>query len=154
MNYDQIKKSILEWGDMLSPRMRKYIHYRSMRNCVLHFDEIKSGRDRNKILVLLSEYVECVCSNDYSFDRNSSAELAVAYLFPLVDYYRGDSHFVRVIKPQEALIVGFLVDSLLFLTNILSSLRYIPITTMLLFLYYLYLRIFKIPKGRVYGMFY
>jgi hypothetical protein len=125
-----------------------------MRNFVLHIDEIKSARDKSKIVDILAEYVQCVKGNDYSFDRVSSAELATSYLFPLINYYQTDSKFMRVIKLQEVLILGLLVDSILFLTGLLSHFRYIPISTCILFMYYTFLMIFKIPQGRVYGMFY
>jgi hypothetical protein len=155
MTYDEIKSTVEEWQSMLPPRMRKYIHYRSMRNFMLHFNEIGSERDRAKILTILEEYVQCVQSNDYSFDRHSSPELATSYLFPLIDLYRDNStRFMRVIKLQEALMLGFLVDSILYLSHVLSGLHYIPITTVTLLSYYVFLLIFKIPSGRVYGMFY
>ena len=91
----------------------------------MHLDEIKSGRDQSNIIRLLAEYVQCVKDNDYSFDRSSSAE-----------------------------VLGFLVDSILYLAGVLSNLKYVPITTSVLLLYYIFLLIFKIPQGRAYGMFY
>jgi hypothetical protein len=38
---------------MLSPRMRKYIHCRTMRNFIMHFDETKSERDHCNIIDML-----------------------------------------------------------------------------------------------------
>ncbi len=154
MTYDAINNTVEQWQVTLSPRMRKYIHYRSMRNFVLHLDEINAERDRAKILAILEEYVQCVQSNDYSFDRYSSADLATNYLFPLVEYYRDHSNFMPVVTLQEVFMLGFLVDSILYLLHALSRVHYIPVTTCVLFLYYAFLGIFKVRKGRVYGMFY
>jgi hypothetical protein len=154
MSYDEIRNTIVAWQQMLPSKTRKYIHYRSMRNFVWHFNEIRSERDRDKVLNLLAEYVQSVQDNDYIFDRHSSPELATRYLYPLVDYYRVNSRFMEIMKLQFVLIIGVLVDSILYFTNILSALHYIPVTTVFLLLYYAYLLIFKIPEGRVYGLFY
>jgi hypothetical protein len=50
MNYEEIKDTITEWEFMLSARMKKYIHYRTMRNFVLHVEDIKNEQDRARIL--------------------------------------------------------------------------------------------------------
>jgi hypothetical protein len=154
MTFDEIKCIVLEWDSSLSPRMKKYIHYRTMRNFILHFDEIKSEREREKILTILEEYVEAVKANDYSFERVESAELASCVMFPIRDYYKTDCSFMSVIKLQEVFIYGIMADSVLFFTGLLAKLHYVPIATCVLLAYHIFLRIFKIPQGRVYGMFY
>ena len=154
MTFDEIESLVLEWDSSLSPRMRKYLHYRSMRNFVMHFHEIKSERERAKILTILEEYVECVKVGDYSFEGVESAELAKSFVFPLSEYYKTDSKFMRVVKLENVFLFGPLVDGLLYLVGILAKLDYVPIATCFFMAYHIYLRIFKIPQGRVYGMFY
>jgi len=154
MSYEKVKLAMLEWETIVPERMKTRIHYRTMRNFMLHFYEIRSERDRDKILAILEEYVQCVQQNDYNFEHGESTDLATGYLFPLVDYYREDLGFMRVVKLQEVAIGGFLVDSILYLTGVLSHVWYIPAATTLLFGYYLFLRISKVGSGKVYGMFY
>src|SRR5882762_8653321 len=98
MEIEQIKEAIISWDSMLSQRMKKYIHYRSMRNFVFHYDEIQNKKTQDKICFLLSEYIEEVMANDYDFEAGSSYDLARKYLSKLSDYYREYSNFIGVIK--------------------------------------------------------
>jgi hypothetical protein len=76
MESRDIKETILSWDTMLSKRMKKYIHYRSMRNFLLCIDEIKNSRDKEKIREILSNYIYDVKSKDYIFDALESTNLA------------------------------------------------------------------------------
>ena len=154
MEMTEIKEIILSWDEMLSKRMKKYIHYRSMKNFVLHYDEIKSDVAKEKICFLLSDYIDEVRASDYSYEGESSFQLARNYLSKISEYYREYSNFTGLLKVKVILLFGIMGDSLLYLTRIPSILRHIPIVTIGLFLYYLFIIIFKEPKGRVYGIFY
>jgi hypothetical protein len=154
MENDKIEETILSWDTMLSERMKRYLHYKSMKNFVLHFEEIKNGRDRERVLRMLSDYIEEVKENDYSFEGYSSGTLAKKYLFNLAEYYRDTSHFMRNIRIQMVFLYGLLGDSLLYLGGLLRNMWYIPIVTVCLLLYYFFITLFKVPKGRVYGLFY
>jgi hypothetical protein len=154
MNVDESKEIILSLDTMLSERMKKYIHYRSMKNFVLHFDEIQSSLAREKVSLLLSEYVEEIKVGNYDFEGEASFQLARKYLFKLSDYYKKYSNFVVLMRLQVILLYGFIGDGLLYFTRIPSRIWHIPIITVCLLLSYLYVIFFKAPKGRVYGIFY
>jgi len=154
MEIEQIKETIMAWDTMLSQRMKKYIHYRSMRNFVLHYDEIQSQNVQDKISLLLSDYIKEVEGSDYDFDAESSYYLARKYLSKLSEYYKEYSNFIGVLKIKTVFLWGILGDSLLYLSGLLSNLWYIPVVTVGLFLYYLFIAIFKEPQGRVYGLYY
>jgi hypothetical protein len=49
---------------------------------------------------------------------------------------------------------GILVDILLLIAGVLGNIKYIPITTLLLLLYFLYLQLFKKQNKLVYGLYY
>jgi hypothetical protein len=154
MEVEQIKETIISWESMLSKRMKKYIHYRSMRNFILHFNDVTNSKAQEKILTLLSEYVEEVKANDYDFEAESSYHLARKYLGNLSDYFREYSNFMRVLRIQNVFLWGILGDSLLYLAGFLSKIWYMPVVTIFLFSYYLFISIFKAPQRRVYGIFY
>jgi hypothetical protein len=145
---------ILSWNGVLTERKKKYIHYGSIRNFVLHIDEIRDEKTRQIIIDTLTDYVAEVKSNDYDFNGSSSTVLARKYLFPICHYYREDSKFMRFIKIDNVLLYGMLSDSLLYLTGILPKIYYIPIITITLLLYYFFVGLVKVPENRVYGMFY
>ncbi|HXB93377.1 MAG TPA: hypothetical protein VNU72_13860 [Puia sp.] len=154
LTYEEIKNVVLEWDKMLSHKNKKYIHYRTMRNFVLHFNELESEQEKEQALEILGEYVQCVRHYDFSFEGKESARLALGYLDPLIAYYRAYSGFMPVLKLRDALVLGLVVDGVLYLLHLLTALDHIPITTISLFLYYGFLAVFKIPRGRVYGLFY
>ena len=155
MTYNEIRDTMEGWETMLSPKTRRRLHYRTMRNFVLHANEIEREHDRYKVLDLLEEYVEWVQYNEYSFDADSSIELAEEFMFPLVEYYRAGFGFLEVIT-FRSLIFGIVADSALYLNHFMSGRHYIPIpiVTAVIALYYSLLLIFYIPQGRVYGMYY
>ena len=154
MEIEQIKEIILSWDSMLSQRMKKYIHYRSMRNFVFHYDEIDNEKVKNRISNLLTEYIAEVNQNDFDFEAESGYFLAKKYLSPLSDYYKEYLGFTGVMKIKNVFLWGILADSLLYLARYFYNFRYLPYVTISLFLYYLFVSFFKEPKGKVYGMFY
>jgi hypothetical protein len=154
MEIDQVQENILNLESMISERMKKYIHYKSMRNFINHFDEINDKTTQRRILALMYEYFEEIKGSDYDFDVYTSTELAKKYLFDIAEVYKQDSNFMRIIKIQHVFLYGILIDSLLYLSGVLSLFRHIPIVTTVFLFYYLFVAIFKERQGRVYGMFY
>jgi len=155
MNIDEIKEEILPLGGKLSKRMKKYMHYQSMRNFVLHFDEIKTVESRAKIADLLHEYIQEARENNYDFiGGEGSLELATKYLSPISKYYRKDSNFMRILLLKFVLAIGIIADGVLYLTGFSAAIWHIPIVTIGFLLYYLFILLIKKPKGRVYGIFY
>src|SRR5450631_4564898 len=115
MNVDESKEIILSWDTMLSERMKKYIHYRSMKNFVIHFDEIDNKVTQEKIIDLLSSYVREIVEHNYFYDRTESYALAKGYLRRIADYYREMLGFKRKVDLPMVIIGGFMADSLLYL---------------------------------------
>src|SRR5882762_8246690 len=146
MEFDIIKEKILFWDTLISDRMKKYIHYKSMRNFILHFDEIRGDIVKVRIVALLSDYIEEVELNYYSFEPDTSAELAKKYVFQIGEYYRAQSNFIRGIRIQMVFLFGIMGDGLLILAGLLSKVHNIPIVTLGLLLYYLFVAIFKASK--------
>src|ERR1700721_1142498 len=101
MEFEEIKEIILSLEDTISERMRKYIHYKSMRNFVNHFYEIQNDRARYRIAELLSEYIEEIKAVGYDFDVYSSTDLAKKYLFNIEKSYPKNQGFLGKIKTTE-----------------------------------------------------
>jgi len=59
MEFDIIKEKILFWDTLISDRMKKYIHYKSMRNFILHFDEIRGDIVKVRIVALFTVAGAC-----------------------------------------------------------------------------------------------
>jgi hypothetical protein len=154
MNIVEIKQKILSWDARLSPRMKKYLHYRSFRNFINSFDSFDNSNVKDKVQVLLSGYVEDVEANDFFFERNESWELAIKYLSTLSGYYRENLKFMSMLSLSTSLLYGIMIDSLLLISGLLKKIHYLPIVTSLFALYFCYVYFFKARKGLVYGIFY
>lgn len=151
MTIEETKAAILSWDEMLPPKMKNRIHYRSMRNFVSHFDEITNRNRQIEILNTLNNYVEEVQANDYSFDYRESIRLATTYMFPIVPYYREYANFVAVLQVHVIWYVGFVVDAGLYCLGLLSKIFYLPIATICLTVSYILIELFRGRYGRVYG---
>jgi len=55
MGIGQLSETVHGWDSTLSSSMKNYIHYYSIRNFILHYDEIKSSRAQEDIRSLLTE---------------------------------------------------------------------------------------------------
>jgi hypothetical protein len=155
MEFAEIKDTILSFEDMLSERMKKYIHYKSMRNFVLHFDEIRGAITRERIIKLLASYIEEVRAKDYDFSgKEESLQLAGKYMPTLSGYFKDESNFMAKPSLKLILVTGVIADGALYITGLSSAIFHIPLVTIILVLYYLFIVVFKEPKGRVYGIFY
>ena len=155
MEFAEIKNTILSFEDLLSERMKRYIHYKSMRNFVVHFDEIQGALTRGKIIKLLSSYIEDVRAKDYDFsDKEEGLQLARKYMPTLSGYFKDESNFMAKPSLKLILVTGIIADGALYITGLSSSIFHIPLVTIVLLLYYFFIVVFKEPKGRVYGIFY
>lgn len=155
MEFNEVKETILSLDDLLPARVKKYMHYRSVKNFVLHFDEIRSESAKGRICALLSDYVEEVRAHEYDFSkRQDTVELAKKYLDPIAGYYKADSNFMKLYALKFVLATGIAGDGFLYMTDLSARIGHWPVVTTGLLLYYLFIVLFKEPKGRVYGFFY
>jgi hypothetical protein len=154
MEIGETRDAILGLEPILSERMKSNIHYYSIKNFVMHFDEIKSEIAKRNICLLLSQYLDEIKSNEYDFYGIERLQLARKYLSQLSGYYREYSGFVGLIKIKLILLIGIVGDGLLYFANISKHIGYVPIVTIAMLLYYFFIVVFKKPKGRVYGIFY
>ena len=121
MDIDEIKKSVLLIEDKTSLKMRRAIHYNSIRNFTIHFDEIKSNGSRKEILNLLKSYLEVIEAQNYDVESDSSIDLARKYVFPIGDYFKDESNFVKTFHLRNVIVYGIMIDSLLLISGLLKK---------------------------------
>jgi hypothetical protein len=143
MDIGEIKRTLESWDGVLSQKQKKYIHYRSMRNFAFHYDELPGERNKEKVAALLAAYIDEV---EY--------DLARSYLSKISDYYYDFLRFKPLLKMKFVIFFGGISDVILYFIGFLSKIWYIPIITLVLLAYYLFIVIFKEPEKRVYGLFY
>src|SRR5450432_657669 len=110
MGIDEIKKSVILIEDKTSLKMRRAIHYNSIRNFTIHFAEIKGVGSRNEILELLKSYLNEIEIQDYDVDSYLSMDLARKYVFPIGDFFKNESNFVRTFHLRHVIVYGIMID--------------------------------------------
>jgi hypothetical protein len=152
MSIHDIEAKFNVWNSDLSPDEKKYIHFNSMNNFLYHYNNI-NDRKKEKVLGLFDNYVLEIEKANFYFNKDDSLELANKYVNKIADIFSGLGFKLNV-RLSFVLWWGILADILLLVLGILSEIKYLPITTILLFLYYVYLQLFKKPRKLIYGIFY
>ena len=152
MDIQEIEKKIKNWKMNLSSDEKKYMHFHSMENFLFHYSEI-DNHAKIKVSHLFENYIYEVEKAGFYFDKYKSLEIAKKYMNPIADLYSGVGYKLNV-KLSFVVFWGILIDILLLISGVLSIIKYIPVTTLLLLIYFLYLHFFKKPKKLLYGLYY
>ena len=153
MDILSIKEELTKLNSDLYPNQKKYISFRSVRNFVFHFEELKSQGSKDIVVELLTEYLKVIKEKDYYFDRPAGFDLGIRFLRPISQIYVTDVRFIRRMSTSGTFITGVMVDSLLLIAGVLRNLDYIPITLVVLCSWRIY-QIKLEKKFKVYGLFY
>jgi hypothetical protein len=155
LTMQEIEDKIAPYRVTLPARTRKYIHYRSICNFLLHYHEIKTEHAKAKINALLSDYISEIEDNDFEYRNGGDSRVLVRkFLWNLASYYKEDCNFMEFIGFKFLVVIGVLGDGLLYFTGLNSAIHRIPIVTISLVLYHMFIVLVKAPQGRVYGLFY
>jgi len=152
--YAEIKRAVRSFDAIRPEKLKQYIHYRSFRNFVTHFDEIRDDQTKSFVLELLSDYVgEVRNKKDHDFSApHDWKRLAKMYLMPLSRIYRKKYGYSTAIPLMWTLIVGLIGDGILYVLQSLLAVQHVLFFTFGMLLYYCYTRFIKAPIGRVCGL--
>jgi hypothetical protein len=154
MTIEKINETLDAWNASLSKQQKKHIHYNTMRNFAFHCTEIASLEIYDKFILLFTQYINEVKNNDFSYNAVNSKTLAGKYFYPLRGYYLRYLQFRPLITIGDVFLWGIICDVSMWFADYNSDFYFGPYITLALLIYYFYLRLFKIPKRRVYGLFY
>ena len=154
MTIETINDTLNAWNDSLSDKQKKNIHYKTMRNFAFHLNEVSSLEIYDRFINLFSQYISEVKNNSFNYGAVSGKALGIKYVYPMRSYYLRTLKFRPNITIGDVFLWGIIFDASLWLADYLSDFYYAPYVTTGLLIYYFYLKIFKIPYKRVYGLFY
>lgn len=154
LEIEEIKHLFDDWESRLGKEQKTYMHFYSFRNFLFHFDKLSSNGKEN-VLRLLNKYIIVVEKAGFYFDKIESYEIAKQYLDGIAPYYK-NLNFKLNLKLRFVLHWGLLTDLLLFVANVLPEFYGfpIPILTLIMLSYHLYLFFFKKRRKLIYGIFY
>jgi len=154
IEFSEIEDAVRSFDTIHPEKMKRYIHYRSFRNFVTHFDEIRDVQTQSFVLELLSDYVADVRKKkdqDFSAPQDWK-HLAKAYLNPLSRIYGKKYGYSVAIPFLWVLIIGIIGDGILYVIQSLLAVQHVLFFTFGMLLYYCYTRFIKEPTGRVWGL--
>ena len=154
MEMEEVKKMFISWEELLTPKQKKNIHFFSMRNFVFHFDNLPNERIKEKVNLVLDDYINEVQDNYFDYKGIQSYELTSRYMDKLSEIYKTYLGFKTFLKFRFVIIFGILGDSVLYLLLHNQLNFYFPIITLILLIHYLYTKFFFERRKKVFGIFY
>lgn len=134
---------------------KKYIHFKSFQNFFLHLHIIASGQQKDKIISLLQDYLTLVVQNRTSIDRVFANKLATEYLFILGDLFRSETGFVEIMRFPYAVLITLILDTILIFFGFATFFGIpVPVSSIIISLYYLFCLRKFVQSKRVFGMYY
>ena len=135
---------------MLNAKQKKYIHFRSAKNFILHLENITLQSDKVKCYFMLNEYMECIENNVHVIDSKMATSLFTDYIHPIGEVYRGIG-FKQITPMRNRLFFTIHIDVI---AGILFLKFPYPILTVLVILDY-YIRQRKhIHATKTFGIFF
>lgn len=147
---EDLKQQLEEIKRQISLEQQCLFSLKSIDNFIKYNYLIKFYQ--NEVHDLLTGYFTEMKAFQYDIDKETSTELGTRYVMKLGYYYSAQAGFKMQMKLSFAIFWGILVDILLLISGVLSKVHYIPISTLLLFIYCIYLKIFYEQKNKVYAV--
>jgi hypothetical protein len=126
----------------------KFIHFKSVRNFIMHINDIKNQNIKDTIANLLENYFFEVKREDDLISEELSQYLFFEYITKIAKYYEIQVGFRRVIR-KSTVMLAMVIDGLLYFSGVLSKLFNIPLTT--IFVLFTYTHQVLRFKTRLYG---
>lgn len=148
-------KKYLELLDLWKPLLTKIdqenLHFKSMKNFLIHFDGLKDDSEKETVRNLIDEYFEELGKQEFSVDIEEGREIAAKYIDKIGMRYSFQLGFKRWTKFSSLLFFAVLGDLFLLLMGFLARVNYIPIVTLLLIAYAGYIHWVYGRRNKLYG---
>ncbi len=137
----------------LNREQQNLIQINSIKNFLLFFNQLHSEKEKNEVKELIDQYFKRIKEGDCIINRQFSNELGFKYVLKISPYYKrafGFRYFNS--SPLVPMIQGGILDFGLALFGVLEKIYFIPVVTIIILIRWLYLRIFYVPKNKVFGI--
>lgn len=148
--YQSILNKTKMFDESIADDVRKNISFNAIFNFVIHFDGIKSNYEKRNVLNILDLYFNFIESNFISSDFYSRSYVIKNFIKPLAFYYKKDLNFKFYMPLGRTIFLGVNLDLVLLIFGFLKQIHYVPICTLVLFIYFLYIKVFFQLKKKVY----
>ena len=138
---------IFEMDKKLSSEQKMNIHFNSLKNFILHYNEAK--KEKSHITILIQNYIEYLESKDYNLTNEESLKAYYFYINELGKIYSKHSKFSLKFNKLVFVVFTILPNAIIWFVF-----RSIAVSIIILIPYiYLFAKLYqKYKKGKIYGL--
>ncbi|MFZ1528250.1 MAG: hypothetical protein WAT19_05855 [Ferruginibacter sp.] len=135
----------------LSKVEHRMIFFVSIKNFILYIEEIPNVEDREETKKMLAQYFDFIV-NEQIIDISLKKFIQKKYLIPLSQVYIKNFHFKYHTSLKTILFISIQIDVLLYIIGISKKWFFLPMATIAMAGYWLFVETFYAKKGKVYGV--
>lgn len=147
---EELQEKLVEIQDQITAEQQKLFSLKSIDNFLKYYSLIKYYQ--SDVYNLLIDYFKEMKDFEYEIDKETSTQLGINYVMKIGYYYSGQAGFKMKMNLDFAIFWGALIDLLLLSSGLLSKVFYLPISTLVLIMYWSYLRIFYESRNKVFAV--
>jgi hypothetical protein len=136
--------------DTLDDKKKRYIHFKSLNNFIIHIDEFKIHKDEQYCEQKINEYLEIIANRETVIDSATGVYFFEMFISPLGNKFK-ELGFKSIVPIKYLFLFSLMIDSLLYIGFFILP---YPIVTICVCLYNLVLKRRLYHKHMVYGIYY
>lgn len=149
-----IQKKLEIWNmkeGILSVEEKRNIHFYSIKNFLIHFNDFQNTYEKEKVLIIFNDYFSIIEENDFILSEQESRILCYSHIMKIGQYYNHYLGFKVNMGLNGSIFVGVVLDFILLVTGSLSQIYYFPICTLIFVLMNRYKIYYYGKKNKLYG---
>ncbi len=146
----KLQEKLDELKVSLEKEQQSLFSLNSIQKFLTYFKKLNFYKD--EVEKLLINYFRLMEENNYHIDREKSTQLGIDYVMKIGYYYSGQLGFKMKMNFSFAIFWGLIIDSLFLVTGFLQKVYYLPIATILMILYWTYLKLFYERNNKVFAV--
>jgi len=146
----KLQKKLDEIKSELNKEEQKLFSLNSIQNFLTYYNNLTSYQD--KVLKLLLDYFAIVEANKGNINKEVSTRIGTDFIPRIGTYYATQLGFKLRMRLDITLFWGILFDLLLLVLGFLKKIHYLPIITVFLLCYFVFVKIFYEDRNKVFDI--
>jgi len=147
---DSLREKAKKFHSILSDKEKELIYFNSIQNFLLYIDKFPTESEKKEVIVKIEYYFIQIETDKFSFHISEKKEILRSIINPIAFFYIARFNFKYHGTLKTILFIGVNIDIFLLFIGVLQACYYIPIATVAIYLYWLYVEIFYARKNLVY----
>lgn len=146
-----LKNKEKNYDEILSSKEKDMIYFNSIKNFLLYIEKFEILFEQRKVIKLIEIYFTKIEENEFMFVSSQKTEIMREFVNPIAYYYQLRFRFKFFINLKYSLFIGLNIDLILWIVGALKHIYYLPIASLLLLLYWAYVKVFFVSKRKFYN---